>query len=120
VDANHLIFLEGAQWASKFDVFGPPFDSRWRTASQVLDRHDAAVIQEYLTSPQIQVPATWVIGRKQRRMDPEFRGDLGKERGQLVFLAYKKLDAMSCVASIESRRTSTKSSPTRKSRVIPS
>lgn len=28
VDKNHLIFLEGAQWASKFSVFGQPFDDK--------------------------------------------------------------------------------------------
>src|SRR4029079_17137215 len=28
VDPNHVVILVGAQWASKFDPFGPPFDSR--------------------------------------------------------------------------------------------
>ncbi|MFX5595374.1 cellulase family glycosylhydrolase, partial [Acinetobacter baumannii] len=28
VDTNHLIFLEGAQWASNFEVFGKPFDKK--------------------------------------------------------------------------------------------
>lgn len=28
IDKNHLIFLEGAQWASKFSVFGQPFDDK--------------------------------------------------------------------------------------------
>lgn len=28
VDTNHLIFLEGAQWASNFAVFGKPFDKK--------------------------------------------------------------------------------------------
>lgn len=27
VDPNHLLILEGAQWASNFAVFGPPFDA---------------------------------------------------------------------------------------------
>ena len=28
VDKNHLIFLEGAQWASNFSAFGKPFDDK--------------------------------------------------------------------------------------------
>jgi endoglucanase len=28
VDKNHLIFLEGAQWASNFSAFGKPFDNK--------------------------------------------------------------------------------------------
>ncbi len=28
VDKNHLIFLEGAQWASNFSTFGKPFDNK--------------------------------------------------------------------------------------------
>jgi aryl-phospho-beta-D-glucosidase BglC (GH1 family) len=28
VDKNHLIFLEGAQWASNFSTFGKPFDDK--------------------------------------------------------------------------------------------
>jgi hypothetical protein len=28
VDTNHLVFLNGAQWSTNFDVFGPPFDDK--------------------------------------------------------------------------------------------
>jgi len=49
VDKNHLIFLEGAQWASNFSAFGKPFDNKlvyqfhkyWTPATQ-------DVIQSYI------------------------------------------------------------------------
>jgi hypothetical protein len=104
VDPNHLIFLEGAQWASKFDMFGQPFDPRlvysfhkyWTDTGQ-------QVIQEYLDfAAKYNVPL--YMGESGENNDEwvrKFRTTLDQHNIGWCFWPYKKLDSTSCVASIE-------------------
>jgi len=104
VDSNHLVFLEGAQWASKFEIFGPPFDPKlvysfhkyWTDPTQ-------QVIQEYLDfARKYNVPL--YMGESGENNDDwirKFREMLEQNEVSWCFWPYKKLEAASCVASIE-------------------
>jgi aryl-phospho-beta-D-glucosidase BglC (GH1 family) len=104
VDSHHLIMLEGSQWASKFEVFSPPFDSRlvysfhkyWTAPTQ-------NVIQEYLDfSERHQVPI--YMGESGENSDDwitQFRGTLEQNQVSWCFWPYKKMDATSCLVRIE-------------------
>ena len=103
VDKNHVIFLGGAQWDNNFKVFGPPFDGKlaytfhkyWFTVNQ-----DA--IQEYLDFRDKYNVPVW-MGESGENSDDWisfFRTLLEKNDLGWCFWPYKKVDAPSCVASI--------------------
>ncbi len=49
VDRNHIVILEGTQWASKFDSFGPPFDGNsMYSFHKYWTAPTCEVIEEYL------------------------------------------------------------------------
>jgi aryl-phospho-beta-D-glucosidase BglC (GH1 family) len=103
VDPNHLIFLGGAQWNNNFKVFGPPFDNKlvytfhkyWMEVKQ-------EAIQEYVDfSNKYHVPV-WMgeSGENKDEWITAYRTLLEKNGIGWCFWPYKKLDATSCVVSI--------------------
>jgi aryl-phospho-beta-D-glucosidase BglC (GH1 family) len=105
VDRNHIIFLGGAQWDTNFKVFGPPFDPKlaytfhkyWMTVNQ-----DA--IQEYLAFRDKHNVAVWMSesGENTDEWIDSFRKLLEAHDIGWCFWPYKKLDATSCLVSINS------------------
>ncbi|MDX6501533.1 MAG: endoglucanase [Blastocatellia bacterium] len=105
VDGNHIIFLGGAQWDGNFKVFGPPFDPKlaytfhkyWMTVNQ-----DA--IQQYLTFRDKYNVPVWMgeSGENTDEWIDSFRTLLEAQDIGWCFWPYKKLDATSCIASINS------------------
>jgi endoglucanase len=103
VDKNHVIFLGGAQWDTNFKVFGPPFDPKlaytfhkyWMEVKQ-------EAVQEYVDfSTKHNVPL--YMGESGENTDEwitSFRSLLESNRIGWCFWPYKKVDATSCVASI--------------------
>jgi len=103
VDRNHVIFLGGAQWDTNFKVFGPPFDDKlaytfhkyWMEVKQ-------EAVQEYVDfSQKYNVPL--YMGESGENTDEwiaSFRKLLERNRIGWCFWPYKKLDATSCVVSI--------------------
>ena len=102
VDKNHLIFFEGAQWASKFHVFSKPFDDKlvysfhkyWTDTTQ-------AVIQEYVDfRSRYNVPI--YVGETGENNDAwilSFRKLLEKNNIGWHYWPYKKMESTSCVVS---------------------
>jgi aryl-phospho-beta-D-glucosidase BglC (GH1 family) len=105
VDRNHLIFLGGAQWDTNFRVFGAPFDSKlvytfhkyWMTVSK-----DA--IQEYLSFREKNNVPIWMgeSGENTDEWIDSFRKLLDAHNIGWCFWPYKKLEATSCIVSINS------------------
>ena len=105
VDSDHLIFLGGAQWDTNFKVFGPPFDDKlvytfhkyWMEVNQ-------QAIQEYLDFRDKHNVPVW-MGESGENTDEwigSFRTLLERHNIGWCFWPYKKLDATSCVISINS------------------
>ena len=105
VDRNHLIFLGGAQWDNNFKVFGPPFDDKlvytfhkyWMEVNQ-------QAIQEYLDFRNKHSVPVW-MGESGENTDEwigSYRTLLERNNIGWCFWPYKKLEATSCVASINS------------------
>jgi aryl-phospho-beta-D-glucosidase BglC (GH1 family) len=103
VDSNHVIFLGGAQWDTNFKVFGPPFDPRlaytfhkyWMEVKQ-------EAVQEYVDfSMKYDVPV-WMgeSGENTDEWIASFRQLLERNQIGWCFWPYKKLDAASCVVSV--------------------
>ncbi|NCT93395.1 MAG: glycoside hydrolase family 5 protein [Chitinophagaceae bacterium] len=100
VDPNHLIFLEGSQWASSFKLFGKPFDDKlvysfhkyWTDTTQ-------EVIQEYLDfRDKYQVPIyVGETGENDDRWVLAFRRLLEKHNIGWHYWPYKKMESTSCV-----------------------
>ncbi len=103
VDRNHIIFLGGAQWATNFKIFGSPFDPKvaytfhkyWMTVNQ-----DA--IQEYLNFRDRYNVPIWMgeSGENTDEWVESFRKLLEAKNIGWCFWPYKKLDATSCIVSI--------------------
>lgn len=102
VDPNHLIFLEGAQWASNFKIFSPPFDDKlvysfhkyWTDTTQ-------EVIQEYVDfSNRYNVPIyVGETGENNDQWIMAFRKLLEKNNIGWHFWPYKKMESTSCLVS---------------------
>jgi len=103
VDRNHIIFLGGAQWDTNFKVFDAPFDRKlaytfhkyWMTVNQ-----DA--IQEYLNFRDRYNVPVWMgeSGENTDEWIDSFRSLLDSHDIGWCFWPYKKLDAKSCIVSI--------------------
>jgi hypothetical protein len=102
-DKNHIVFLGGAQWDTNFRVFGPPFDPRaaytfhkyWMDVKQ-------EAIQEYVDFRDKYDVPVW-LGESGENTDDwiaSFRALLERNQIGWCFWPYKKMDATSCVASI--------------------
>jgi endoglucanase len=103
VDRNHVIILGGAQWDTNFKVFGPPFDDRLAyTFHKYWFEVKQEAVQEYLDfSQKYNVPL--YMGESGENTDEwvaAFRGLLERNRIGWCFWPYKKLDATSCVVSV--------------------
>jgi endoglucanase len=103
VDKNHIVFLGGAQWDGNFRVFGPPFDNKlaytfhkyWFTVNQ-------EAIQQYLDFRDKYNVPVWMgeSGENTDEWISSYRTLLEKHDLGWCFWPYKKVDATSCVASI--------------------
>jgi endoglucanase len=103
VDKNHLIFLGGAQWNTNFKIFGPPFDSKLvYTFHKYWSATDISVIQEYIDYRDKYNVPIWMgeSGENTNEWIEEFRTLLEKNEIGWCFWPYKKLNAESCIASI--------------------
>jgi endoglucanase len=103
VDRNHIIFLGGAQWDTNFRVFGAPFDDKlaYTFHKYWMDVNQKA-IQEYLDFRDRQNVPIW-MGESGENTDDwiaSFRTLLEQHNIGWCFWPYKKLDATSCVVSV--------------------
>ena len=103
VDRNHVIFLGGAQWDTNFKVFGPPFDKKLvYTFHKYWMEVNKTAIQDYLDfRDQHNVPI-WMgeSGENTDEWISSFRTLLEQHNIGWCFWPYKKLEATSCVVSI--------------------
>ena len=103
VDTNHLIFLGGAQWSNNFKVFGPPFDEKLvYTFHKYWMEVNKGAIQEYLDFRDKHNVPVWMgeSGENTDELIAGYRTLLEANNIGWCFWPYKKLDATSCVASI--------------------
>jgi endoglucanase len=103
VNRNHLIFLGGAQWDTNFKVFEPPFDAKLvYTFHKYWMEVNTGAIQEYLDFRNKHNVPVWMgeSGENTDEWISSFRMLLEKNNIGWCFWPYKKLDATTCVASI--------------------
>lgn len=104
VDKNHIIILEGAQWATNFKAFGKPFDSKlvyefhkyWMPPTQ--DQ-----IQEYVDFRNTYHVPIWLgeSGENKDAWVQSFRELLEKNDIGWSFWPYKKMGAVSCIVTVK-------------------
>jgi endoglucanase len=103
VDRNHVIFLGGAQWDGNFKIFGPPFDRNVvYTFHKYWFQVNEDAIAEYLAFREKYNVPVW-LGESGENTDEwinSFRRLLEAHNVGWCFWPYKKLDATSCIASI--------------------
>jgi aryl-phospho-beta-D-glucosidase BglC (GH1 family) len=103
VDKNHVIFLGGAQWSNNFKIFGAPFDPKvvYTFHKYWMDVNTGA-IQEYLDFRDKHNVPVWMgeSGENTDEWIASYRTLLESNNIGWCFWPYKKLDATSCVASI--------------------
>ncbi len=102
VDKNHLIFLEGAQWASQFNIFSKPFDDKlvysfhkyWTDTTQ-------EVIQPYVDfRNRFNVPIyVGETGENDDHWILAFRKLLEVNNIGWHYWPYKKMESTSCIIS---------------------
>ena len=103
VDRNHVIFLGGAQWNNNFKVFGPPFDDKLvYTFHKYWMEVNKGAIQEYLDFREKHNVPLWMgeSGENTDEWISAYRTLLEGSNIGWCFWPYKKLDATSCIASI--------------------
>ena len=104
VDKNHVIFLGGAQWDNNFKVFGPPFDSKlaYTFHKYWFDVKQEAV-QEYVDFRDKYNVPVWMgeSGENTDEWSTQYRTLLERNDIGWCFWPYKKVDATSCIASID-------------------
>jgi endoglucanase len=103
VDKNHIVFLGGAQWDTKFDVFGPPFDDKLAyTFHKYWVDPIQAQIQEYVDFSNKHNVPLWMgeSGENSNEWINSFRTMLETNAIGWCFWPYKKLDSPSCIVSI--------------------
>jgi endoglucanase len=103
VNRNQLVFLGGARWDTNFKVFGPPFDSKlvYTFHKYWMDVNQGA-IQEYLDFRDKYKVPVW-MGESGENTDEwinSFRTLLDANDIGWCFWPYKRMDATSCVVSI--------------------
>ena len=103
VDKRHLIFLDGAGWASDFSCFGKPFDPglvyafhRYWTEPDVKGLEPYLALQKRWDVPIVMDES----GENTDAWIATFRASLEQTGVGWSFWPYKKLDATSCVVSI--------------------
>jgi len=103
VDRNHIIFLGGAQWDGNFKVFGAPFDPKLAyTFHQYWMSVNLQAIQQYLAFRDKYNVPIWMgeSGENTDEWIDSYRKLLEANNVGWGFWPYKKLDATSCLASI--------------------
>jgi endoglucanase len=103
VDKNHIIFLGGAQWNNNFKVFGPPFDSKLAyTFHKYWFEVNQSAIQEYVDFRDKYDAPVWMgeSGENTDEWVSSYRTLLERNEIGWCFWPYKKVDATSCVVSI--------------------
>jgi len=103
VDKNHIIFLGGAQWDTNFKIFGPPFDNKlaYTFHKYWMDVNKEA-IKEYVDFRDKYNVPIWMgeSGENTDEWIASFRSLLEQNEIGWCFWPYKKIDATSCVVSI--------------------
>jgi endoglucanase len=105
VDRHHLIFLGGAQWDTNFKAFGPPFDDKLvYTFHKYWVPVNREAIQEYLDFRAKHNVPVWMgeSGENTDEWIDSFRKLLEANDIGWCFWPYKKMDATSCIVSINS------------------
>ena len=105
VNKNQLIFLGGAQWDTNFKVFGPPFDAKLvYTFHKYWMEVNKGAIQEYLDFRDKYDVPVWMgeSGENTDEWISSFRTLLEANKIGWCFWPYKRLEATSCVVSINS------------------
>jgi len=103
VDKNHIVFLGGAQWDNNFKVFGPPFDKKLAyTFHKYWFEVNQPAIQEYVDFRDKYDVPIWMgeSGENTDEWIASYRSLLEKNEIGWCFWPYKKIDATSCIASI--------------------
>ena len=103
VDLNHIVFLGGARWDTNFKVFAAPFDKKvaYTFHKYWMDVNQSA-IQEYVDFSNKHHVPVW-MGESGENTDAwiaSFRSLLESNNIGWCFWPYKKLDATSCLVSI--------------------
>ncbi|HKK45603.1 MAG TPA: glycoside hydrolase family 5 protein [Balneolaceae bacterium] len=103
IDSNHVIIVEGAQWAGNFKIFGKPFDDNmmysfhkyWMPPKQ-------NQIQEYVDFRDKYNVPIWLgeSGENDNAWVENFRQLLEKNDIGWSFWPYKKLEAKSCIVTV--------------------
>ena len=103
VDTNHIVFLGGAQWDGNFKVFGPPFDAKtvytyhryWCDTTQ-------AMVQEFVDFRSEHHVPIWMgeSGENSNQWIDAWRRLNEKNNFGWCFWPYKKMDALTCIASV--------------------
>ncbi len=107
VDANHVVFLGGAQWNTNFGPFTKPFDPNvvytfhkyWCDTTQ-------AVVQEYVTFREKHGVPIWMgeSGENTAEWIASFRRLQERNNIGWCFWPYKKMDARSCIVTFDRPR----------------
>ena len=103
VDKNHIIFLGGAQWDTNFKVFGPPFDDKLAyTFHKYWMEVNKDAIKDYVDFRDKYNVPIWMgeSGENTDQWIASFRLLLEQNEIGWCFWPYKKMDATSCVVSI--------------------
>lgn len=103
VDPHHIVFFEGAQWGTRFDVFSaPPIDNVAYSYHKFWSATTREAIQEYLNFSNLyDVPI--LLGESGELTDAwmqSFRSLHERHGVSWIFWTYKNLDSLSTVASI--------------------
>jgi endoglucanase len=105
VNRNQLIFLGGAQWDTDFKVFGPPFEAKVvYTFHKYWMEVNKGAIQDYLDFRDKYNVPVWMgeSGENTDEWISSFRTLLEANKIGWCFWPYKRLEATSCVVSINS------------------
>lgn len=103
IDANHILFLGGAQWDSNFSVFGKPFDANVAyTFHKYWTAPDESVIRPYIDFRDHYDVPIW-LGESGENTDDwisQFVKTLESNNIGWAFWPYKKMEKSSAVVSI--------------------
>jgi endoglucanase len=103
IDANHILFLGGAQWDSNFSVFGKPFDTNVAyTFHKYWTAPDESVIRPYIDFREEYDVPIW-MGESGENTDDwiaQFVKTLESNNIGWAFWPYKKMEKSSAVVSI--------------------
>ncbi len=103
VDKHHIIFLGGAQWDTNFKIFGPPFDDKLAyTFHKYWMDVNRDAIKDFLDFRDKYNTPIWMgeSGENTDEWIASFRSLLEQNEIGWGFWPYKKVDATSCIASI--------------------